>query len=104
LNDYFFFSAPQLKRGPLGRCTTIGGVLTSDSRRLGFVVAVVAAISALLQLTERDWLRGVTGLTLAATFAIIATELPERSSAGKWLVYALLVAIFILLGIRLVGT
>jgi hypothetical protein len=76
--------------------------LTPDSRRLGIVVAVVAAISAVLQLAERDWLRGAAGLTVAAAFAIIATGLPERSVAGKWLIYALLVAIFILLGIRLV--
>jgi hypothetical protein len=77
--------------------------LTSDSRRLGIVVAVVAAISAVLQLAERDWLRGATGLTVAATFAIIATGSAERSTAGKWLTYALIVAIFILLGIRLVA-
>jgi hypothetical protein len=76
--------------------------LTPDSRRLGIVVAVVAAISAVLQLAERDWLRGAAGLTVAAAFAIIATGLPERSVAGKWLIYVLLVAIFILLGIRLV--
>lgn len=76
--------------------------MTPDSRRLGLVVAVVAAISAVLQLAERDWLRGAAGLTVAATFAIIATGLPERSAAGKWLTYALIVAIFILSGIRLV--
>jgi hypothetical protein len=76
--------------------------LTADSRRLGIVVAVVAAISAVLQLAERDWLQGATGLTVAATFAIVVTGLPERSVAGKWLIYALLVAIFILQGIRLV--
>jgi hypothetical protein len=76
--------------------------LTPDSRRLGIVVAVVAAISAVLQLAERDWLRGAAGLTVAAAFAIIATGLPERSVAGKWLIYALIVAIFILVGIRLV--
>jgi hypothetical protein len=76
--------------------------LTPDSRRLGIVVAVVVAISAVLQLAERDWLRGAAGLTVAATFAIIATGLPERSAAGKWLTYALIVAIFILSGIRLV--
>ena len=66
------------------------------------MVAVVAAISAVLQLAERDWLRGAAGLTVAAAFAIIATGLPERSVAGKWLIYALIVAIFILVGIRLV--
>ena len=76
--------------------------MTPDSRRLGIVVALVAAISAVLQLAERDWLRGAGGLTVAAAFAIIATGLPERSAAGKWLIYALLVAIFILVGIRLV--
>lgn len=76
--------------------------MTPDSRRLGIVVAVVAAISAGLQLAERDWLRGASGLTVAAAFAIIATGLPERSVAGKWLIYALIVAIFILVGIRLV--
>jgi hypothetical protein len=65
------------------------------------VAAVVAAISAVLQLAERDWLRGAAGLTVAATFAIIVTGLPDRSVAGKWLTYALLVAIFILSGIRL---
>jgi hypothetical protein len=68
------------------------------------VVAVVAAISAVLQLAERDWLRGAAGLAVAASFAIIATGLPERSVAGKWLIYALLVAIFILSGIRLVAS
>ena len=76
--------------------------MTPDSRRLGIVVAVVAAISAVLQLAERDWLRGAAGLTVAAAFAIIATGLPERSVAGQWLIYALIVAIFILVGIRLV--
>jgi hypothetical protein len=65
------------------------------------VVAVVAAITAVLQLAERDWLRGAAELTVAATFAVIAAGLPERSVAGKWLTYALIVAIFVLLGVRL---
>jgi hypothetical protein len=76
--------------------------LTPDSRRLGIVVAIVAASTAVLLLAERDWLRGATELTVAATFATYVTGLPERSVAGKWLTYALIVAIFILVGIRLV--
>lgn len=76
--------------------------MTSDSRRISGVAAVAATIAAVLQLVERDWLRGANGLTLAAVFALMATGLPERSTAGKWLTYALLAAAFVLLGIRLV--
>ncbi len=56
-----------------------------------------------MQLAERDWLRGATGLTVAATYALIAARLPERSAAAKWLTYTLLAAVFILLGIRIVA-
>ena len=78
--------------------------MTSDSRRLAFLPAAAAAMSAVLQLAERDWLRGATGLTVATTFAMIATGLPDRSTAGKWLTYALIAAMFILIGIRLIGS
>lgn len=71
-------------------------------RRLGIVAAVAAGITAVLQLAERDWLRGAAELTVAATFATIVTGLPERSAAGKWLTYVLIVAILILGGIRLI--
>jgi hypothetical protein len=68
------------------------------------VAAAVAAITAVLQLAERDWLRGGNGLLLAATFALIATGLPERSVGGKLLTYGFLAAALILVGIRMTGS
>jgi hypothetical protein len=77
--------------------------LTRDPKMLAGLVAVAALIASVLQLIERDWLRGVTGLVIAATFAITAAGLPERSQSGRWLVYGLLTVVFVLLGIRLLG-
>lgn len=78
--------------------------MTSHSRALCGLASVAATIAGALQLAERDWLRGATGLAVAATLALIATGLPERSVAGKWLSYALLGVAFSLLGIRLLGS
>jgi hypothetical protein len=68
---------------------------------LAGVAAVAAAIASALQLAEREWLRGATGLAITATFALIATGLSERSRGGKWLSHVTLGAAFVLLGIRL---
>jgi hypothetical protein len=68
------------------------------------VAAAVAAITAVLQLVERDWLRGANGLAVTAALVLIATGLPERSIAGKRLSYAFLVGALILSGLRLVGS
>lgn len=59
-------------------------------------------IVSVLQLVERDWLSGVIGMVLAATFALTAaTGFRDRSVAGKWTYYGLLGVVFILLVIRL---
>jgi hypothetical protein len=79
-------------------------VSRSDARILAGVAALAAAISTVLQLADRDWLRGATGLALTATLALVATGLPERSRAGKWLGYAFLTVAFVLLAIRLFGS
>jgi hypothetical protein len=78
-------------------------VMNSNSRALAGVAALAVGISSVLQLWERDWLRGSTGLAIAATLCVIATGLPDRSRVGKWLAYGLLVVAFVLLGIRLFG-
>lgn len=77
--------------------------MTSQARRLYGLAAAAAAIGAALQLADHDWLPGATGVALAAALTLIATGLPERSVAGKWLSYTLLVVPFILLGVRLFG-
>lgn len=76
-------------------------VTRSDARLLAGVAAAAAAIAATIQLAEREWLRGATGLAITATLALIATGLPERSRGAKWLSHVLLAAAFVLLGIRL---
>lgn len=78
--------------------------MTSESQRLCGVIAVVATISAGLELIERDWLRGASGFLLAATFALIATGLPDRSKRGKLLSYAFLAGAMILWGVRRFGS
>jgi hypothetical protein len=77
--------------------------MTSDSRILVGVAAAAAAIAAAQQLAERDWLRGATGLVVAAVLMLIATGLPERTIAAKRLSYGLLGVVFILLAFRIVG-
>ena len=67
------------------------------------MAAGAALIASVLQLVERDWLRGATGLAIAATFSVIAADVPERSPTGRWLVYGFLTLTFVLLGIRLLS-
>ncbi|MEP6833298.1 MAG: hypothetical protein ABJB74_07880 [Gemmatimonas sp.] len=78
--------------------------MNSHSRAMCGLAAASATLAATLQLTEHDWLRGAAGVAIAATLAVIATGLPERSVAAKWLSYALLAVVFILLGVRLFGS
>lgn len=77
--------------------------MTSQSRSLCSLAAAAATLGAVQQLAEHDWLRGLAGVAVAATLALVATGLPERSVAGKWLSYTLLAVVFILLGVRLFG-
>ena len=77
--------------------------MTSNSRKLNGLAAAAATIAAALQLAERDWLRGATGLVVAAVLMLIASGLPERTIAVKRLSYGLLGVAFILLAIRIVG-
>jgi hypothetical protein len=77
--------------------------MTSNSRRLNGVAAAAVTIAAALQLAERDWLRGATGLVVAAVLMLIATGLPERTIAAKRLSYGLLGVAFILLAMRIFG-
>jgi hypothetical protein len=65
------------------------------------VLAAIVTIVAVLELVERDWLRGAIGLVLGAAFALSATGFRERSVAGKRIHYALLSVALILLVIRL---
>lgn len=80
-----------------------GRILSSRDRALLGLAAAAALIAGMLELVERDWLRGVTGLAVAATLGMLATGLPERSVGAKWLTYGLLAVVFILLGLRLFG-
>jgi TRAP-type C4-dicarboxylate transport system permease small subunit len=77
--------------------------LRNDSRVIAGMAAGAALIAGAIQLLERDWLRGATGLAIAATFGAIAAALPERSQTGKWLAYGFLAVAFVLLGIRLIN-
>lgn len=75
--------------------------MTSNSR-LGYgVLAAIVIIVAVLELVERDWLRGAIGLVLGAVFALAATGFQERSVAGKRIQKALLSVALMLLVIRL---
>jgi hypothetical protein len=77
--------------------------MRTDSKAPVALAAAAALVASVLQLLERDWLRGGTGLAIAAALGLIAAGLPERSQAGRWLVYGLLGLVFVLLGIRLLG-
>jgi hypothetical protein len=77
--------------------------MTSDSRRLSGVAAPAATIAAAQQLAERDWLRGATGLLVAAVLVLLATGFPERTISAKRLSYGLLGVALILPAIRIVG-
>lgn len=77
--------------------------MTSNSRMLCGLAATATMFSAALQLVEREWLRGGTGLIVATVLGLVATGLPERTIAAKQLSYGLLVVAFILIAIRIVG-
>jgi len=77
--------------------------MTSNSQRLNGVAAAAVVVTAALQLAERDWLPGATGLVVAAVLMLIATGLPERTGAAKRLSYGLLGVAFILLAMRIFG-
>ena len=72
-----------------------------DPKALAAIAAAAALIAAVLQLVERDWIRGATGLAIAATFIAIATDLHKRSQAARWLAYGFVSLAFVLLGVRL---
>lgn len=77
--------------------------MTSNSRMLCGMAATATMFTGALQLVERDWLRGGTGLVVAAVLGLVATGLPERTIAAKRLSYGLLAVAFILIAIRIVG-
>jgi hypothetical protein len=77
--------------------------LTVNHRELFALAAAAALITAMLELLDRDWLRGVTGLGVAATLGLLATGLPERSATAKYVTYLCLAVVFVLLGVRLFG-
>ena len=75
--------------------------MTRDSRLPLVVAAALAVIVSVLQLIDRDVLRGIAGLTIAVTMGAIAAGLPERGRNGKWVVYGLLAVVFVLLAMRM---
>ena len=77
--------------------------MRSDSRFLAGVAAVAAAIAAVIQLSEGDWLRGATGLAIVGALVVLATGQTDQSRWVKWLGYGFLTLAFVLLGIRLIS-
>lgn len=71
-----------------------------DPKVLAVMIAFVALIMGVMDLVARDLLRGATSLSLAAIWGLVAVDVPERSTAGSWLVSGLLAVAFLLVGIR----
>lgn len=70
-------------------------------RQLYGVAAGLAIVSAILQLTAREWFRGATGVIIAVTLVLAATGFPERSVANRRVYFALLGVIMALLIIQI---
>ena len=75
--------------------------MKATPRQLYGVAAVLAIVSAILQLTAREWFRGATGVLIAATLTLAATGFPERSPTNRRLYFVLLGAIIIMLIVQI---
>ena len=64
--------------------------MRSNPRQLYWIAAALAALSAILQLTAREWFRGVTGIVIAFAMSLAALGFPERSETNRRLYFALL--------------
>ncbi len=65
------------------------------------LAAILAGIASVLQLLDRDWFQGTTGLVLTAMLTLAAVGFPERSALNKRIYYMLLGVVIVLLVIRL---
>ena len=75
-----------------------------DPKVVAVMIAVVSLIVGVMDFVARDLLRGATSLALAAIWGLVAIDVPQRSTAGSWLVYGLVAAAFVLVGIRYFAT
>jgi hypothetical protein len=65
------------------------------------LAAVLAGIASVLQLIERDWFRGITGLLITATMAVAATGFPDRSAGNRRIYFVMLGVVVVLLIIQI---
>jgi len=66
------------------------------------LAAVLAVVASILQLTAREWFRGVTGLIMATMLVLAATGFPEKSESNKRIYYGVLGIAIVLLSIQII--
>jgi len=68
--------------------------MAMNKNHLYYVAAVLAAIAAILQFIDGDWVRGGTAAALAGAMVLAATGFPQRSATNRR-IYLLILAVVI---------
>ena len=68
--------------------------MAMNRNQLYYVAAVLAAIAAVLQFIDGDWVRGATAAALAGAMVLAGTGFPEKSATNRR-IYFLILAVVI---------